>query len=114
MAETDVLDLVAGAGELAKRCAVTIAGGDVVGAPALTVCVTAVGWSSATHRARDALRREGRAISSASPGGWAVRPRRSPCSTPGSTPTSDSSRAFAARNRGSPQARLPPRPGRTP
>ena len=44
--DDEVLELVDGAGELARRCGVTIAGGDIVAAPALTVCVTAVGWSS--------------------------------------------------------------------
>jgi thiamine-monophosphate kinase len=39
------LDVVRGAHELAALTGTTIAGGDVVGAPALTVSVTAVGWA---------------------------------------------------------------------
>ncbi len=42
----DVLELARGAQELADRFGVTIAGGDVTRAPALTVSVTAVGWSA--------------------------------------------------------------------
>lgn len=41
----DALRLAAGAQELASRAGVTIAGGDVTTAPALTLSVTAVGWS---------------------------------------------------------------------
>jgi thiamine-monophosphate kinase len=43
--EEQALALVRGANDLAARTATTIAGGDVVSAPALTVCVTAVGWA---------------------------------------------------------------------
>jgi thiamine-monophosphate kinase len=39
------LELVAGMEELAGRHGVTIAGGDVVGGPALTVTVTVTGWA---------------------------------------------------------------------
>ena len=42
----DVLRLARGAQELAERTGVSIAGGDVTRAPALTVSVTAVGWCS--------------------------------------------------------------------
>jgi thiamine-monophosphate kinase len=42
----DALSLVAGAEALARRCDVTIAGGDVTSAPALTVSFTVVGWAS--------------------------------------------------------------------
>jgi thiamine-monophosphate kinase len=40
-----VLELAAGAQALAADCAVTIAGGDVTQAPALTVSFTVVGWA---------------------------------------------------------------------
>jgi thiamine-monophosphate kinase len=43
----DVLALHHGAQELAGRSGVTIAGGDLVRAPALTVSVTVVGWAGA-------------------------------------------------------------------
>jgi len=43
--EQRALELVRGANALAARCGTTIAGGDVVGAPALMVSVTAVGWA---------------------------------------------------------------------
>ncbi len=39
------LELVQGMEELAESCAVTIAGGDVVGGPALTVTVAVTGWA---------------------------------------------------------------------
>ncbi|MHB8694745.1 MAG: thiamine-phosphate kinase, partial [Solirubrobacteraceae bacterium] len=38
--------LIEGAGKLAARCGVAIAGGDVTGAPVLVVSVTVVGWAS--------------------------------------------------------------------
>jgi thiamine-monophosphate kinase len=41
----DVLELVAGAQALASQTGVTIAGGDVTSAPALTVSFTVVGWA---------------------------------------------------------------------
>jgi thiamine-monophosphate kinase len=44
-AEEQALELVRGAKALAARSGTTIAGGDVVGAPALIVSVTAVGWA---------------------------------------------------------------------
>ncbi len=44
-AEAAALDLVRGARDSAHACGATIAGGDVVAAPALTVAVTAVGWA---------------------------------------------------------------------
>ncbi len=43
--EQRALELVRGADALALRTGVAIAGGDVLGAPALTVSVTAVGWA---------------------------------------------------------------------
>jgi thiamine-monophosphate kinase len=43
--EGQALELVGGAHALARATGVTIAGGDVVVAPALTVSVTAVGWA---------------------------------------------------------------------
>jgi thiamine-monophosphate kinase len=41
-----VLELAGGASEIASRCGVAIAGGDVTRAGALTVSVTVVGWAS--------------------------------------------------------------------
>jgi thiamine-monophosphate kinase len=38
-------DIVAGMGDLARRTQTTIAGGDVVTAPVLTIAVTVVGWA---------------------------------------------------------------------
>ncbi len=43
------LELVHAAGKLAERTGTAILGGDVVGAPALTVSVTAVGWAEAVQ-----------------------------------------------------------------
>jgi thiamine-monophosphate kinase len=43
--ETQALELVRGAQELARTTGVAILGGDVVSAPALTISVTAVGWA---------------------------------------------------------------------
>ena len=43
--EEQALELVRGAGALAAATGTTIAGGDVVAAPALSVSVTAVGWA---------------------------------------------------------------------
>jgi thiamine-monophosphate kinase len=45
LAEEQALALVRGAGALAASCQTTIAGGDVVVAPALSVSVTVVGWA---------------------------------------------------------------------
>jgi thiamine-monophosphate kinase len=43
--EADVLDLHAAAEALARDCGVTIAGGDLVSGPVLTIAVTVVGWA---------------------------------------------------------------------
>jgi thiamine-monophosphate kinase len=45
LAEEQALALVRAAGALAASCDTTIAGGDVVAAPALSVSVTVVGWA---------------------------------------------------------------------
>jgi thiamine-monophosphate kinase len=45
LSEAGVLELHAGAEALARECDVTIAGGDLVAGPALTVAVTVVGWA---------------------------------------------------------------------
>jgi thiamine-monophosphate kinase len=45
LAEQQALALVRAAGTLAASCETTIAGGDVVAAPALSVTVTVVGWA---------------------------------------------------------------------
>jgi thiamine-monophosphate kinase len=46
LGDEDVLALHAGAEALAADCGVTIAGGDLVAGPALTVAVTVVGWAA--------------------------------------------------------------------
>lgn len=45
MGDDDVLGIARGMERLASRCATTIVGGDLTGAPALTVAVTVVGWA---------------------------------------------------------------------
>ncbi len=45
LSEQTALELVDGAGELARATGTAIAGGDVVAAPSLTVAVTVVGWA---------------------------------------------------------------------
>jgi thiamine-monophosphate kinase len=45
LGEHEALALVRGAAALARTTGTAIAGGDVVAAPALTVCVTVVGWA---------------------------------------------------------------------
>jgi thiamine-monophosphate kinase len=45
LAEPDVIALHASAEALAADCGVTIAGGDIVRGPALTVAVTVIGWA---------------------------------------------------------------------
>jgi thiamine-monophosphate kinase len=45
LTEEQALELVRGAGALAEETGTTIAGGDVIAAPALTVSVTVVGWA---------------------------------------------------------------------
>src|SRR2546426_780944 len=49
-AEQHALELVRGAAALAVATGTTIAGGDVIAAPALTVSVTAVGWAERPER----------------------------------------------------------------
>ena len=48
--DEDVVALHAGAEALAAECGVTIAGGDLVAGPALTIAVTVVGWASEADR----------------------------------------------------------------
>jgi thiamine-monophosphate kinase len=48
--EEEGLELVRGAMTLGARNGTTIAGGDVVSAPALTVCVTVVGWADTAEQ----------------------------------------------------------------
>jgi thiamine-monophosphate kinase len=48
--EGRAMELVRGARALAERTGTVIAGGDVVGAPALLVAVTAIGWADAEDR----------------------------------------------------------------
>jgi thiamine-monophosphate kinase len=43
--DADVVALHAGAEALAARCGTTIAGGDLVSGPALTIAVTVIGWA---------------------------------------------------------------------
>jgi thiamine-monophosphate kinase len=50
LADDDVVALHAGAEALAAGCGVTIAGGDLVAGPALTIAVTVVGWASDADR----------------------------------------------------------------
>jgi thiamine-monophosphate kinase len=50
LGDDDVLELHAGAEELAGACGVTIAGGDLVAGPALTVAVTVIGWAEDESR----------------------------------------------------------------
>jgi thiamine-monophosphate kinase len=47
--EQRALELVRAAAALASSCEATIAGGDVVAAPVLTVAVTAVGWAESSE-----------------------------------------------------------------
>jgi thiamine-monophosphate kinase len=50
LGDDDVLALHRGAEALAERCAVTIAGGDLVAGPVLTVAVTVIGWAESEDR----------------------------------------------------------------
>jgi thiamine-monophosphate kinase len=45
LAQDQALELVRGAHELARACHTTIAGGDIVRSPVLSVCATVVGWA---------------------------------------------------------------------
>jgi thiamine-monophosphate kinase len=49
MADEDALALLRGAEALAERTGVTIAGGDLVSGPALTVAVTVMGWADSAE-----------------------------------------------------------------
>jgi thiamine-monophosphate kinase len=50
LGDDDVLALHEGAEALAAECGVTIAGGDLVAGPALTIAVTVIGWAADASR----------------------------------------------------------------
>ena len=64
LTEARALELVRGAHALAHTTGVTIAGGDVVAAPVLTVSVTAVGWADSERSSWSAVTEPAPATSS--------------------------------------------------
>ncbi len=50
MGDEDVLALHRGAAELAERCGITLAGGDLARGPALSIAVTVTGWAAEERR----------------------------------------------------------------
>jgi thiamine-monophosphate kinase len=50
MGDEDVLALHRGAAELAARCGITLAGGDLTRGPALSIAVTVMGWAADAAR----------------------------------------------------------------
>ena len=109
-ATTDVLALHAGAEALAAECGVTIAGGDLVAGPALTIAVTVVGWAGDEARARRPRRRAAgrprrrhRRPRRPRPPAWRCSSGRARRHRPSAT---------CARGRGSPRAARWPRPAR--
>jgi thiamine-monophosphate kinase len=50
MGDEDVLALHRGAAELAERCVITLAGGDLARGPALSIAVTVMGWATDERR----------------------------------------------------------------
>ena len=65
LTDGQALALHRGAEALAAATGTTIAGGDIVAGPVLTLAVTVVGWAATAERDRRPCRRAARAISSA-------------------------------------------------